>query len=188
MSNITGTLKELLPNNTTHFSRHQAILTFSESYWQTILHTFPELTSNNNDIFRELLGNNTHFFRVYIKQYWHFHRVPSKLNYSKSFFRVHITQYWQFQRVTTKQYWLIQSSYQTVFTLSQSYYQTVVNTFFRVSVDTWTDRKFSNSQVKLRKVSMQQIILPSTIIEFTWLVIDAFMKENRLSPFSQKGN
>ena len=97
ISNITGTLKELLPNSTTHFSRHQAILTFSES-WQTILNTFPELQSNNAEIFRELLANNTtHFSRIYIKQYWHFHRVPSKLNYSKKFFRVHITQYWQFQ-------------------------------------------------------------------------------------------
>ena len=28
MSNITSTLKELLPNNTTHFSRHQAIQHF----------------------------------------------------------------------------------------------------------------------------------------------------------------
>ena len=70
MSNITGTLRKLLPNNTTHLSRHQAILTFSESYWQTILHTFPELTSNNTDIFRELQANNTTYFsRVYIKQY-----------------------------------------------------------------------------------------------------------------------
>ena len=37
ISNVTGTLTELLPNNTTHFSRHQAILIFSESYWQIIL-------------------------------------------------------------------------------------------------------------------------------------------------------
>ena len=88
ISNITGTLRELLPNNTTHFSRQQAILTFSESHWQIILHTFPELTSNNSNIFRELLANNTtHFSWVYIKQYWHFHRVPSKLNHSKKFFQ-----------------------------------------------------------------------------------------------------
>ena len=64
---ITGTLRKLLPNNTTHFSRHQVILTFSESYWQTILHTFSELTSNYTDIFSELLANNTtNFFRAYI--------------------------------------------------------------------------------------------------------------------------
>ena len=92
ISNITGTLRDLLPNNTTHFARHQAILTFSESYGQTILHTFPELTQKNTDIFRELLANNTtHFSRVYIKQYWHFQRVPSKLNYSKKFFQSHFT-------------------------------------------------------------------------------------------------
>ena len=47
ISNITGTLRELLPNSTTHFSRRHAILAFSESYWQTILHTILELTSNN---------------------------------------------------------------------------------------------------------------------------------------------
>ena len=29
----TDTFIELFPNNTTHFSRHQTILTFSESYW-----------------------------------------------------------------------------------------------------------------------------------------------------------
>ena len=98
-------LRDLLPNNTTPFSRYQAILTFSESYWQTILRTFPELTSNNPDIFRELLANNTtHFSRVYIKQYWHFKRDSSKLNYSKKFF---------------------QSSYHTILTLSESYYKTI---------------------------------------------------------------
>ena len=106
ISNITGTLRELLPNNTTHFSRYQAILTFSESYCQTILHTFPELTSNNTDISRWLLANNTtHFSRVYTKQYWHFQRVSFKLNYSKKFF---------------------QSSYHTILTLSESYYQTIL--------------------------------------------------------------
>ena len=69
ISKITGTLRKLLPNNTTNFSRYQVILTFSKSYWQTILHTFPELTSNNNDTFRELLASNTtHFSRVYVKQ------------------------------------------------------------------------------------------------------------------------
>ena len=33
ISNNTDTLMELLPNNTTHFSRHQTKLIFSESYW-----------------------------------------------------------------------------------------------------------------------------------------------------------
>ena len=77
MSNITGTLRKLLPNNTTHFSRHQAILTFSESYWQTILHTFPELTSNNTDTpksywqtilhtFPEFIPSNTDIFREFL--------------------------------------------------------------------------------------------------------------------------
>ena len=57
ISNITVTLMELLPNNTTHFSRHQVILTLSASYWQIILHTFPEFMSSNTDIFREFLPN-----------------------------------------------------------------------------------------------------------------------------------
>ena len=65
ISNNTDSFMELLPNNATHFHRHQTILTFSESYWQTILHTFPEFISSNTDIFR----------------------VPSKLKYSKNFFQ-----------------------------------------------------------------------------------------------------
>ena len=50
---------ELLVNNTTHLSKAyiKQLLTFSESYWQTILHIFPELTSSNTDIFREFLPN-----------------------------------------------------------------------------------------------------------------------------------
>ena len=91
------TLRELLQNNATRISRNQTILPLSESLWQT----FPDFLSlsNNTDIFRELLAKNTtHFSRVYIKQYWHFQRVPSKLNYSKKVF---------------------QSSYQTILTDSK---------------------------------------------------------------------
>ena len=44
---------------------------------------------------------------------------------------------------------LILSSYQTAFTIPQSYLHTIVNTFFGVSMDTWTE----NSQVKVRKLS-----------------------------------
>ena len=40
-SNYAEIFKELLANKTTHFSKHQTILTFSESYWLTILCTFP---------------------------------------------------------------------------------------------------------------------------------------------------
>ena len=146
---------ELLPNNTINFSRNQAILTYSESYWQTILHTFPELTSNNTDIFRKLLENNTtHFSRVYIKQHWYFQRVPSKLNYIKKFF---------------------QSSYHTILTLLESYYQTI-STYLELISNTltelltnsgkhffeiqWTleqteNSRRKNSQVKVRKVSLE---------------------------------
>ena len=67
ISNITDTFRELFPNITLCFSKHQTVLTFPESYWQTILYTFPELTSNNTDIFKELLANNTtHFSKVHI--------------------------------------------------------------------------------------------------------------------------
>ena len=33
---------------------------------------------------------------------------------------------------------------------------------------------------------MKQIILPSTVLEFTWLVIYGFMEENGLAPFPKK--
>ena len=84
-SNKTDFFKELLINNTTHFSRvyikllanntahisfHQTILTFSESYWQTILQTLPDFISlsNNTDIFKEPLPNNIDLFRAYFRQ------------------------------------------------------------------------------------------------------------------------
>ena len=38
-------------------SLRQTILTFSESYWQTILHTFQVFILSNTDIFREFLSN-----------------------------------------------------------------------------------------------------------------------------------
>ena len=47
--------KELLSNNTKHFSVHLSVLTFSESYWQTILHNFPEFISINTDTSRKFL-------------------------------------------------------------------------------------------------------------------------------------
>ena len=120
LSNI-DIFRELLSNNTTHFSK-----AYIKQYWhfqsyrQTILHTFPELTSNNTDIFRELLANNTtQFSRVYTKQYWHFERVSSKLKKSEfvlhntdtfrellpndiDLFRTHIKQHSHFHRVITK--------------------------------------------------------------------------------------
>ena len=33
---------------------------------------------------------------------------------------------------------------------------------------------------------MKRIILPSAILEFTWLVIDGFMEENSLAPFLKR--
>ena len=63
ISNITATLRELLQKNTTHFSRHQAILTCSESgkqyntlfqsLYQAIL-TFSESGKQYNTLFQSL--------------------------------------------------------------------------------------------------------------------------------------
>ena len=121
VSNNTHTFSELLPNKSnhifrvhtnitdtfresTHFSRHQIILTFSESYSQTILQTFPDFISlSNTEIFKT--NNTAHFSWVYIKQYWQSQKVPSKLSYSKTF---------------------LQSSYHAILTLSESYYQTIL--------------------------------------------------------------
>ena len=45
------TFSELLGNNTTHLQGlHQIILTFSESYWQSILHTFPRFIASNQRV------------------------------------------------------------------------------------------------------------------------------------------
>ena len=104
-----------LANNTTNFSRFHNII-------------------NNNDNFIELLVNNaTYFFRVYIKQDWYFQRVPSKLNHEKNFFESSYHTILTLSESYSKQYWLIQSSYQTA--------QTIVNTFLRVSMDTWKEQK-----------------------------------------------
>ena len=119
---------ELLANNTTNFSRFHNII-------------------NSNDNFIELLVNNaTDFFRVYIKQDWYFQRVPSKLNHEKNFFESSYHTILTLSESYCKQYWLIQSSYQTA--------QTIVNTFLRVSMDTYLKRT-KNSQVKMRIVSIQ---------------------------------
>ena len=138
------TFRQLLPAIFAIFRFH--IKLYWHFHWvtpkqyYTLFHTL-----NNTDIFRELLVNNTTYFsRVYIKQYWHFQRVPSKLNYSKNSFQSTYHTIMTLSESYYGQYWLIQNySYQTVFTLSQNYYQTIVNTFSRVWMDTWTDRKFS---------------------------------------------
>ena len=54
----TDISRELLANNTTHFSLYQAILTFSEIYYQPIL-TYSELIPNSIHTFTELLPNNS---------------------------------------------------------------------------------------------------------------------------------
>ena len=98
-------MRELLLNNTTHFSRHQALLTFSE-----------------------LLANNTtHFYRAYIKQYCYFQRVTSKKYYTlfQSLYQAILT----FSEISFRIKLAYLELIQTVFTLSQSYYQTVVNPF-----------------------------------------------------------
>ena len=49
-------------------------------------------------------------------------------------------------------------------------------------MDTWTDRKFSKRKfqskgMKSYHAHIKQIILESTVLEFTWLVTDGFMEE-----------
>ena len=91
---------------------YQTILTFSKSFWLTILHTFWEFISNNTDIFRELLANNTaHLSKASIKQYRHFPRVTGNHYYK-----------------TLK----ISNQYQTILTFSESYWQAILHTFQEV--------------------------------------------------------
>ena len=97
-TNNTDIFRELLTNNTTHFAKHQKILTFSESYWQTILNTFPN-----------------------IKKYWHLQGVTGKAILHTL---PNIKQYWQFQRVTGKQYYILfQNLYQPMLTLPENSFQ-----------------------------------------------------------------
>ena len=66
-SNNTDISSELLVNNTINFYRAyiKQHWHFQKSFWQTVLHTFPEFRWNNTKIFRELLANNTtNFSRV----------------------------------------------------------------------------------------------------------------------------
>ena len=65
---------------------------------------------------------------------------------------------------------LAYSELKSVFTFLLSYYQTIVNTFLRVWVDTWTERKvlnrkFPSKNEKSWHKHMKQIILPSTVLE-----------------------
>ena len=78
---------------------------------------------------------------------------------------------------------LFRAHIKTALTLSQNYYQTIVNTFLRFSMDTWRDRKFSkrkfpSNSEKSYHAHIIQIIFPSTVLEFTLLVIDGFMEDS----------
>ena len=58
-------------------------------------------------------------------------------------------------------------------------------------MDTWRDRKFSKRKFlskseKTYHAHIIQIIFPSTILEFTLLIIDGFMEKNGLGPLSQR--
>ena len=48
-------------------------------------------------------------------------------------------------------------------------------------MDTWTDKKLSTKSEKSKHTRMKQIILPSAILGFTWLVINGPMEENDLA-------
>ena len=73
----------------------------------------------------------------------------------------------------------------SIHTLSQSYYQTIVNTFweFEWLLELTESSQTGNSKVKWEKLAymlMKLIILPSTILDFTWVVSNGFMEENGL--------
>ena len=58
-------------------------------------------------------------------------------------------------------------------------------------MDTWTDRKFSKKKFQSKNVKswhaqMMQIILPSTVLEFLWLIIDGSMEEDGLASSLRK--
>ena len=84
-------------------------------------------------------------------------------------------------------------------TLSESYCQTIWTylEFISNSIHTFTELLPSNSKYFFENLNghlnrqnththTKQIILASTIFEFTWLVIDGFMEENRLGPCPSK--
>ena len=147
---------ELLANNTTNFSRFHNII-------------------NNNDNFIELLVNNaTYFFRVYIKQDWYFQRVPSKLNHEKNFFESSYHTILTFRELL-----------QTILTYSELISNSTNNSkHFFESFNGYIlekNKKFASENENSKHTNMKQIILPSTILEFTWLAMDGFMGENGLA-------
>ena len=152
--------RELLPNKSKCIFRVHIkhCWYFQGATPKKIPNTFPQLTSNTTDILRELLvKNTTHCSIVYIKQCWHFQRVPSKLNFSKTFFQ---SLYHKILTLSKSYYHTIltysELEYQTVFTRWRSYYQAIVNTFLRVSMNTWRDRIYSKRKFprKSEKISI----------------------------------
>ena len=118
-SNNIDIFRELLANNTMHFSKQQTILTFSESYWQTILNTFPNIKKYWH--LQRVTGKAILHTLPNIKKYWHFQRATGKQNYTlfqtsnntdnfrellanntTYFSRICINQCWHFQRIPSK--------------------------------------------------------------------------------------
>ena len=114
--NNSGTFRELIQNNTTHF--------------------LSEFISNNTESFREILPHKALFGRVHIKQYWHVRRVTTKQyhtyfsefishkTFSGSYYEIILYIFSEFisknidnSRATTKQYCKIILFYQTKLTL-----------------------------------------------------------------------
>ena len=142
-----------------HFqSSCKTLLTLSGSYSKKMPHTFQQLTSNTTDILRELLvQNTTHCSRVYVKQYWHFKRVPSKLSYSKNLFPEFIS-----HNISTLRKLLSHNIdlfrariWKSIHTLTELLPNNSEH-FLRVSMNTWTDRIYSNwlFPIKSEKVSI----------------------------------
>ena len=157
--NKTHIFRELLTNKSKHIiqSSYQTLLILSGSYFQAVLHTFPD-----------------------IKQYWYFQKVTGKqyyklfqisyhqtiLTFSENYWAFikqycHIIQYWHFQRVTTKLYRIIDSILtQTLFRLSFRVITKKNKKHFFWECE-WKLEQVENSQaknpqVKVRKVSIHK--------------------------------
>ena len=104
--------------------------------------------------------------------------------YSKKPFDQKIRKYSRFQTINTnnsKHFFRFH-----IMTLSLSYSRTILDTFPDIK-QYWHFQIVTGKQyyTLFNTTHMKQTILPSTILKFTWLVIDGFMEENSPAP-SQK--
>ena len=147
-----------------HFqSSYKTLLTLSGSYSKKIEHTFLKLTSNTNDILRELLVKiTTQYSIVYIRQYWYFE--CSKLNHGKNFFPEFISQ-------NTNTLRKLLSHNIKLFRVRISNFDRVitkVNTFLRVSMNTFQRIQTEYTQTENSLVKLEKLTYTHEIDNFTF--------------------